>query len=151
YVLAANRVGHEGPTGGGIEFWGGSFICDPFGRIIAEAGRNGPEVLVAECDLVHLEQVRQHWPFLRDRRIDAYGPLTLRFGGKSAQGRQKGRWLPRASLCPPSGSRTLPLGSPGPIIVPIGRESLPRSLGCMPRSCGGSTSANAFAFWFRMR
>ena len=78
YVAAVNRVGHEGPAGGGLEFWGGSFVADPFGAVIAEAGAATEEVLVAECDRAHLEDVRRNWPFLRDRRVDAYGPITRR-------------------------------------------------------------------------
>jgi len=78
YVCAVNRVGHEGPTGGGIEFWGGSFVADPGGRIVAKAGQ-GEEVLVAACDLGKVDATRTHWPFLRDRRIDAYGDLTKRY------------------------------------------------------------------------
>jgi N-carbamoylputrescine amidase len=78
YVAAVNRVGHEGPSGGGIEFFGGSFFCDPYGRIVAEAPRDREAVLVAWCDPAQVETARQHWPFLRDRRIDAYGPLTER-------------------------------------------------------------------------
>ncbi|HEX9054390.1 MAG TPA: carbon-nitrogen hydrolase [Gemmatimonadales bacterium] len=78
YVCAVNRVGHEGPAGGGIEFWGGSFVADPGGRILAKAGQ-GEEVLVAACDLGKVDATRTHWPFLRDRRIDAYGDLTKRY------------------------------------------------------------------------
>jgi N-carbamoylputrescine amidase len=78
WVAVANRVGHEGPAGGGIEFWGASFVCDPFGVVLAEASRTGEEVLVVECDRRHQEDVRRHWPFLRDRRIDAYGAITKR-------------------------------------------------------------------------
>ena len=78
YVAAANRVGHEGPTGGGLEFWGASFVCDPFGVVMAEASRTEEDILVVECDRRHQEDVRRHWPFLRDRRIDAYGPITRR-------------------------------------------------------------------------
>jgi N-carbamoylputrescine amidase len=78
YVAAVNRVGHEGPAGGGIEFWGGSFVADPFGQILVEASRDQPEVLVVECDLRKQEQIRQHWPFLRDRRVDAYGAIVER-------------------------------------------------------------------------
>ncbi len=77
FVVAVNRVGHEGAEDGGIEFWGHSFVCDPFGVVLAEAGQ-GEEVLVVECDLARQEQVRRGWPFLRDRRIDAYGGLTSR-------------------------------------------------------------------------
>jgi N-carbamoylputrescine amidase len=79
YVCAVNRVGHEGPADGGIEFWGGSFVCDPFGVVLKEASRTDDEVLVVECDRHHAETVRRHWPFLRDRRIDAYGNITRRF------------------------------------------------------------------------
>jgi N-carbamoylputrescine amidase len=80
YVAAANRVGHEPEPGtDGIEFFGQSFVCDPFGRVMCEAPSSEPAVLVATCDGRHLEDVRRHWPFLRDRRIDAYGPITSRF------------------------------------------------------------------------
>jgi N-carbamoylputrescine amidase len=79
YVAAVNRVGHEGPAGGGLEFWGGSFLADPFGRVLARAGRDTEEVLVATCDPRLQEETRRNWPFLRDRRIDAYGPITRRF------------------------------------------------------------------------
>jgi len=78
YVAAVNRVGHEGAADGGIEFWGGSFVSDPFGVILAEAPRDEPAVLVVECDRAHQEEVRRNWPFLRDRRIDAYAPITKR-------------------------------------------------------------------------
>ena len=79
YVIAVNRIGHEGPSDGGIEFWGGSFAADPFGRVIARASHDREEVLVVECDPALIETTRQHWPFLRDRRIDAYGPIIQRF------------------------------------------------------------------------
>jgi N-carbamoylputrescine amidase len=78
YVAAVNRVGHEGPADGGLEFWGASFVCDPFGVVVAEAPRDDEAVLVVECDLAHQEEVRRNWPFLRDRRIDAYAPITKR-------------------------------------------------------------------------
>jgi N-carbamoylputrescine amidase len=78
YVAAVNRVGHEGPTGGGLEFWGASFVSDPFGIVQARASHEREEVLVVPCDLRRLEEVRRNWPFLRDRRIDAYGELTRR-------------------------------------------------------------------------
>jgi N-carbamoylputrescine amidase len=78
YVAAINRVGHEGEAGGGIQFWGSSFVCDPFGQVVAQASDVGPDVLVVECDLGRLETVRRHWPFLRDRRVDAYGPIVER-------------------------------------------------------------------------
>ena len=78
YVAAVNRVGHEGPAGGGLEFWGASFVADPFGSILKKAAHDQEELLVVECDLRKMESIRRHWPFLRDRRIDAYGGITKR-------------------------------------------------------------------------
>jgi N-carbamoylputrescine amidase len=80
WVAAVNRVGFErlGGQGDGIEFWGHSFVCDPFGLIVAEAA--GDEALVlAEVDLSRIEEVRRNWPFLRDRRTDAYSDIQHRF------------------------------------------------------------------------
>ena len=77
YVASVNRVGHEGPAGDGLQFWGGSFVAGPQGRILAKAGA-GEEILVVECDPRTIENVRRNWPFLRDRRIDAYGPILQR-------------------------------------------------------------------------
>jgi N-carbamoylputrescine amidase len=77
FVVAVNRIGHEGPEDGGLSFWGHSFVADPFGVVLAEAGED-EAVLVVECDLSRQEEVRRNWPFLRDRRIDAYGPITQR-------------------------------------------------------------------------
>jgi N-carbamoylputrescine amidase len=81
YVAAVNRIGHEiiAPGTPGIEFWGSSFIADPQGVVIAEASVDKEEILVAEVDLVRIEDVRRNWPFLRDRRVDAYGGITSRF------------------------------------------------------------------------
>jgi len=81
YVAAVNRVGHEpGPPGGaGLEFWGTSFLCDPFGVVIAEGSTDKEEILVGEVDLARIEEVRRGWPFLRDRRIDAYQGIDRRF------------------------------------------------------------------------
>ncbi len=80
YVAVVNRVGHEKVAGGaGIEFWGSSFVADPQGVVIAEASTDREEVLIAEVNLSHLEDVRRNWPFLRDRRIDAYQGLDRRF------------------------------------------------------------------------
>jgi N-carbamoylputrescine amidase len=86
YVAVPNRVGHERgdvrgdrAAGPGIEFWGGSFVADPFGRVIAKAAHDREELLLAEVDPREVETVRRHWPFLRDRRVDAYGPITQRF------------------------------------------------------------------------
>ena len=81
YVAAVNRIGHEIMTPGtpGIEFWGSSFIADPQGVVIAEASVEEEEILVAEVDLARIEDVRRNWPFLRDRRVDAYDGITSRF------------------------------------------------------------------------
>jgi N-carbamoylputrescine amidase len=79
YVASPNRIGHEDEAGtNGITFFGHSFITDPFGRDLAEAGE-GEEILVAPCDPGLIETVRRNWPFLRDRRVDAYGPILSRY------------------------------------------------------------------------
>jgi N-carbamoylputrescine amidase len=75
FVAVANHVGMEG----NIEFWGGSFIADPFGRLLAQAGHDQEEILVVPCDLRLIDETRRNWPFLRDRRIDAYDGLLQRF------------------------------------------------------------------------
>jgi N-carbamoylputrescine amidase len=74
YVVSANRVGSEGK----IRFWGNSFVAGPLGEIVAHAGAKREEILIANCDLSKIEETRQAWPFLRDRRIDAYGALLTR-------------------------------------------------------------------------
>ncbi len=81
YVAAVNRVGLEpGPPGqAGLEFWGSSFLCDPFGVVVAEASTDTEEILVGEVDPGRIEEVRRNWPFLRDRRVDAYRGLEQRF------------------------------------------------------------------------
>jgi N-carbamoylputrescine amidase len=78
YVCAVNRVGHEVIVGEGLEFWGGSFVSDPFGRILKKGGTDKEEILVVKCDRKLMEDVRRNWPFFRDRRIDAYGSITKR-------------------------------------------------------------------------
>lgn len=75
YVAACNRIGHEMGTGDGIEFFGGSFICDPQGQMLAKASRDKEEIITAVIDPAHQETVRRHWPFFRDRRIEQYGKL----------------------------------------------------------------------------
>jgi N-carbamoylputrescine amidase len=86
YVAAVNRVGQEHgevlgnrAAGPGIEFWGGSFLADPFGRIIAKAGHDTEEIVLGEIDRALIEETRRNWPFLRDRRVDAYAPISQRF------------------------------------------------------------------------
>jgi N-carbamoylputrescine amidase len=85
YVGVVNRVGKENgnvrgnaAAGPGLEFWGGSFLCDAFGVVIAEASHDKEEILIGEVDLARIEDVRRNWPFLRDRRIDTYAPITSR-------------------------------------------------------------------------
>ena len=85
YVAVVNRVGFEEgdvrgnkASGKGLEFWGGSFFADPFGRLIALASHDKEEILIGDVDLRALEDIRRNWPFLRDRRIDAYAPITSR-------------------------------------------------------------------------
>lgn len=81
YVAAPNRVGHEDEPGTkGLTFFGRSFIADPFGRYLADAGE-GEETLIARCDPALIEEVRRNWPFLRDRRVDAYAPILCRYLG----------------------------------------------------------------------
>jgi len=79
YVAVSNRVGHEKLAGRGIEFWGQSFVAGTSGEILARAGAKRAEVLIVPVDLARVDVTRTHWPFLRDRRIDAYGNLTKRF------------------------------------------------------------------------
>ena len=78
YVASVNRVGYEGPPEKGIEFWGGSFVCDTHGQLMAEASHDAEEILIVECDPRSIDDTRRNWPFLRDRRIDAYGPILSR-------------------------------------------------------------------------
>src|SRR5204862_7669229 len=85
YAAVVNRVGFEGkPQNGdpGLEFWGNSFVADPFGQIVAEASNDKEEILVVECDPAKSEDTRRNWPFLRDRRIDAYQPILSRWLGE---------------------------------------------------------------------
>jgi len=81
YVGSVNRIGFEpGPSGqAGLEFWGSSFLCDPFGQVLVEGSADREEILVGEVDLARIEEVRRNWPFLRDRRIDAYQGIEKRF------------------------------------------------------------------------
>ncbi len=78
YVAAPNRVGHEKLAGEGIEFWGQSFVAGPSGEILARAGAHKDETLAVALELDAVDSTRTHWPFLRDRRVDAYGDLTKR-------------------------------------------------------------------------
>ncbi len=75
FLAAVNRVGREG----NLTFWGQSFVCDPFGQVLARASAEEEEILVVECDLTQIEETRRNWPFWRDRRIEAYQGLDLRF------------------------------------------------------------------------
>jgi N-carbamoylputrescine amidase len=79
FVAAVNRIGHEGDPSRGIEFWGQSFICDTQGQLLAQASSNQEEIICATIDLAEIDRTRTAWPFLRDRRIDAYGDLKQRY------------------------------------------------------------------------
>jgi N-carbamoylputrescine amidase len=79
YVAAVNRVGYEGSADNGLEFWGTTFVADPFGKVVAQASRDKEEILVVEIDPRRCEEVRRNWPFFRDRRIDAYSPILNRW------------------------------------------------------------------------
>jgi N-carbamoylputrescine amidase len=78
YVAVVNRTGFEGPPDRGLEFWGASFVADPFGQVLAEASHDREETLIVECDRRRIDEVRRNWPFLRDRRIDAYAGILNR-------------------------------------------------------------------------
>ena len=78
YVGAMNRVGHEVLVGEGLEFWGQSFVSDPFGRMLKLGGVANEEILTVTCSRKWMEEIRRNWPFFRDRRIDYYGGLTKR-------------------------------------------------------------------------
>jgi N-carbamoylputrescine amidase len=81
YVGSVNRIGFEpgAPGQAGLEFWGSSFLCDPFGQVLVEGSTDREEILIGEVDLARIEEVRRNWPFLRDRRIDAYQGIEKRF------------------------------------------------------------------------
>ena len=134
YVAAVNRIGHEGPSDGGLEFWGNSFLADPFGRIIARAGELTEEVVIAKCDPRLQDETRRNWPFLRDRRIDAYAlttPTLTRLILDTAMDRplcharfrMPAEWEPRAATW-----------VTGRTAVKIGQESSRRFAGFTPRS-----------------
>ena len=95
YVAAVNRVGLRKlpPRSAGLEFWGSSFICDPFGVVLAEASADREEILLAEIDLARIEDVRRNWPFLRDRRIDAYAGITQPLSGRGSVAQKGTRGL----------------------------------------------------------
>ncbi|HLB82373.1 MAG TPA: carbon-nitrogen hydrolase [Gemmatimonadales bacterium] len=87
YVAAVNRVGRERPEGTateGLDFWGSSFIADPFGTVVAEAAADREAIVLGDVDLARIEEVRRGWPFLRDRRIDAYGGIVNRYLGDAS-------------------------------------------------------------------
>jgi N-carbamoylputrescine amidase len=79
YVAAVNRVGFEGTPDQGLEFWGNSFVADPFGVVVADAPHQNEVILIVRCDPARIEEVRRNWPFFRDRRIDAYSGITRRW------------------------------------------------------------------------
>jgi N-carbamoylputrescine amidase len=114
YVASVNRIGREAPAGGnGIEFWGQSFVAGTSGELIAKASADKEEIMLADVDLAQIDVTRTHWPFLRDRRIDAYSDLTKRFIDESTEGRDNTPHRPGSkskrtmrSIVPTSGART---------------------------------------------
>ncbi len=146
YVAAVNRVGFEGPPDKGLEFWGASFVSDPFGRVLAEASHDKEEILIVECDTKQMEEVRRNWPFLRDRRIDAYGDITSRF----LRDRSAGRHENSVFACRRSGSRTKPPGSPGLTTQTTGPGASSRFRGSTARSCASFRRWSACASCCRM-
>jgi len=80
YVAAVNRTGHEGLTGSGLDFWGASFVSDPFGTLLKRARHDAEENLIVACDPHRIEETRRNWPFLRDRRIESFQGLLKRWG-----------------------------------------------------------------------
>jgi len=152
YVAVANRVGFEGTPEAGLEFWGNSFVAGPFGEILAEASNTAEETLIVECDPARSEDTRRNWPFLRDRRIDAYQPDPSALARRMNRPQRKPSEVSRQSHAPApnatpyalgyrmprNGTVTKPPGSPGRMRSPIGPANLPRFCGSMPKS---------FAIW----
>ena len=132
--------GTKGRPDGGIEFWGGSFVADPFGVIVKEGSRTDEEILVVECDRARIEEVRRNWPFLRDRRIDAYAPITSRFLDE-----QRRLMTPAAAHAGGVGARTRRPGSRGRTTRATGRASSRRSAGSTASSCACSRRTSACA------
>jgi N-carbamoylputrescine amidase len=92
FVAVANRIGHERPVGGeGIEFWGQSFVAGTGGQILVRAGADQEEALLATVELTEIDATRTHWPFLRDRRIDAYGDLSRRYVDDNPHARSRAK------------------------------------------------------------
>ena len=118
-IASASKATGKGRPG--LEFWGNSFVADPFGQVIAEASTDKEEILIVECDPAKIEEMRRNWPFLRDRRIDAYAPSSSA-GSRMSLARPRPAISPNSrapsselglSACPPNGSRTKPPGSAG--------------------------------------
>ena len=92
YVAVCNRVGHEAPAGGdGLDFWGQSLVAGTQGKLLAKASADREEIVLAQVDLAKIDDTRTHWPFLRDRRIDAYADLTKRFIESPAPRRRRAK------------------------------------------------------------
>ena len=86
YVAAVNRAGHEGPPHAGLDFWGQSFVCDPAGRVVAAGSLDRNDIVLARCHRRRIEEQRQGWPFLRDRRVDSYAGLSTRLLDRAGDG-----------------------------------------------------------------
>ena len=135
--------------GKGLEFWGGSFLADPFGRVIAEATHDKEEILIGEVNLKPMEEIRRNWPFLRDRRMDAYAPITQtvhdrKTCGRNRKNRSSRKLPPRSAIaCRPNGSRTRRPGSRGRTTLRLAGQVRDRSRGSTPRSFAISLALSA--------
>ena len=172
FVAAVNRVGFEGPADSGLNSGSLSFVADPFGQPgPAESPTNKEEILIAECDLGRMEEVRRNWPFLRDRRTDAYAPLlgavagltSLRVDLSSSRPTARRKRAPDADAqyrchyrcarlpqCPPNGSQTSYLACLASTNAPTGPANSRQYRGAMSISCAISRARSACAFWCRI-
>src|ERR1700688_2149333 len=157
YAAVVNRVGFEGGLvkgDAGLEFWGNSFVADPFGKVISQASNDREEILVVECDPAMSEDTRRNWPFLRDRRIDAYQPILNRWLAEQCRRLPP---FPKIQLrpllgiaCPRSGSRTELRGSAGRTKSPTGRGNSRRFPGPLQKLCVCCQRWSAFFCWLKI-
>ena len=172
YVAGVNRVGVStamcwaiAPHGPGMEFWGGSFLADPFGRVIAKASHDAEEILLGEIDLGLIEETRRNWPFLRDRRIDAYAAITQALSRSREHMDERRRFQAAMTESPAPAATPRALGYRMPaewerheatwLAWPHNPEDWPGKFqafrGSMRRSCGCLPRASECKFWLRMR
>ena len=142
-----------------MEFWGGSFLADPFGRVIAKASHDKEEILLGEIDLGLMEETRRNWPFLRDRRIDAYAPITQALSRSGEAWRAGGDGEQQRRPCAEATPRELGYRMPAEwepheatwLAWPHNPEDWPGKFqpfpGSMRRSCACLRRASACTFW----